>query len=395
MASSEPRSLQTPIIAEGLYSYQFGGSERVGADLALEFKRRGYQVVCFAFRDSHGPLRLELERAGVRCLDMNLEALAGPFRLVRYLWKFWRMLRRERIGALHVHHAGALIFCGIPARVARISSLVMTEHGLHQLRESARYRRVAAYVCRYASEIAVVEPAQVDYFHTKLRVPSAKLHHVENGVRVLDRPADGVERVRKTFAIEDDVFAFFYAGRLSPEKDLGTLLQAFVSLPPDVFSRSRLYLVGDGGQRANLEAARDQLGLGDRVVFLGARSDVPEILSAADAFVMSSKTEGLPMVLLEAMAAKVPCVATAVGGIPNLLADGRGLTVPPQDSAALADAMASVARSAELRERMVARALENLHKTYAFDAFADRYLQLMGLPLRVEGIEAPRSMAKA
>jgi glycosyltransferase involved in cell wall biosynthesis len=160
-------------------------------------------------------------------------------------------------------------------------------------------------------------------------------------------------------------------------------LDAFAALPPQISRRSRLYLVGEGTDRARLEAKRDALQLGERAIFLGARNDVSQLLLAADAFVMSSISEGLPMVLLEAMAAGVPCVATAVGGIPRLLGSDRGLSVPAQDSAALAAAMASIAESPELRARLVANAMENLRKNHAVDAIVDRYLELLGLPLRV------------
>jgi glycosyltransferase involved in cell wall biosynthesis len=374
---------EVPVIAEGLFSYQIGGSERVGVDLALEFKRRGYEVVCFAFHDSDGPMRAELEHAGVRCLDMNYEKFRGVFRRVRYLWNFWRMLRGERVRVMHVHHHGALILCGVPGRLARLSRVVMTEHGIHQLKERPQARRLARRYSRYADAITVVEPLQADYFHAALAVPQTKLHYVANGVRVVPRSPEHVARMRATLGLATDVFAFFYVGRLNPVKDLGTLLDAFATLPPDVLGRSRLCLVGDGGERTMLEARRDALGLTGKVAFLGARSDVSELLMAADAFVMSSKTEGLPMVLLEAMAAGVPCVATAVGGIPKLFGDDRGLSVPAQDSARLASAMASVARSRELRERLVANAIENLRRHYSFDPVVDRYLELLGLPPRI------------
>jgi glycosyltransferase involved in cell wall biosynthesis len=189
--------------------------------------------------------------------------------------------------------------------------------------------------------------------------------------------------MRQKLGITAGVLAFFYVGRLDPIKDLGTLLDAFAALPPEVSRRSRLYLVGEGTERAKLEAKRDALGLAERVILLGARNDVSELLLAADAFVMSSISEGLPMVLLEAMAAGVPCVATAVGGIPRLLGSDRGLSVPAQDSAALASAMASVAQSPELRARLVANAKEKLRKNHAFDAVVDRYLELLGLPPRI------------
>ena len=380
---------EVPVIAEGLFSYQFGGSERVGVDLALEFKRRGFRPVCFAFHDSDGPMRAELERAGIRCLDMNYGKFTGVFRRIRYLWQFWRMLRREQVRALHVHHHGALILCGIPARLAGINRVVMTEHGLQALRERSQARRLTRRYSRYASDITVVEPAQADYFHAELGVPTERLHYVANGIRVPTKTPESVKRMRQSLGIPADGFAFFFVGRLNPVKDLGTLLEAFAALPADVSNRSRLYLIGDGPERAMLEAKRDALELNDKAIFLGARNDVSEALLAADAFVMSSKSEGLPMVLLEAMAAGVPCVATAVGGIPGLFGDDcRGLAVPAQDPAALARAMASIARSPDLRKRLVDNATENLQKHYALDAVVERYLELLGLPSSIPGSQA-------
>ena len=371
---------EVPVIAEGLFSYQFGGSERVGVDLALEFKRRGYRVVCFAFQDSDGPMRAELERAGIRCLDLNYQKFRGILRRVHYYWTFWRMLRKERIRALHVHHHGAMILCGIPARLAGISRTVMTEHGLQALLERPDARRLTVHYGRYASGITVVEPSQLEYFHKELGFPVDKLHCIPNGVRTPVRTPALVEQKRREFGLVPGVFAFFYVGRLNPVKDLGTMLDAFAALPADVSLRARLYMVGDGPERSALEARRDALGLGERVTFLGARGDVSEVLMAADGFVMSSKSEGLPMALLEAMAAGVPCIATAVGGIPDLFGQDRGLLVPAQDPPALADGMTAIVRSPELRQRLVANAAANLVGHYALDAVANRYLDLLGLP---------------
>jgi len=369
-----------PVIAEGLYSFQIGGSERVGIDLALEFKRRGYSVVCFAFHDSDGPMRVDLERGGIRCLDMHYGKFKGPLRWLRYQWHLWRMLRRERVRALHLHHHGALVLCGVPARLAGIPRVVMTEHGLQALRERPRARWLTAKFGRYATAITVVEPAQAAYFHTELGVARDKLFCISNGVRVRTRSEEAVMRMRRTLGILPAQFTFFYVGRLNEVKDLGTLLEAFASLPDDVGSRARLYMVGEGPERAMLEAKRAALTLDDKVILLGARDDVSDLLMAADAFVMSSKSEGLPMVLLEAMAAGVPCVATAVGGIPELFGKDRGLLVRAQDPTELAAAMATLARSPELRAGLVARARENLMKNHTVDSIVDRYLELLGLP---------------
>jgi glycosyltransferase involved in cell wall biosynthesis len=374
-----PQTNAVPVIAEGLFTYQIGGSERVGVDLALEFKRRGYSVVCFAFHDSDGPMHRQLLQAGVHCVDLNYDRCKGVWRRLTFLWRVWRTLRRERVTALHVHHTAALILSGIPAWLARIPKVVMTEHAL-QWREMPGTQGPARFYCRYADDITVVEPTQLDYFRAELGVPERKLHYVANGVRIPARTDEDVRRARQALGITPDVFAFFCVGRLEPIKDVGTLLEAFAALPSDVSTRARLYLVGDGTQRSSLEAKRDALGLGGQVSFLGARSDVSAILVAADAFVMSSTSEGLPMVLLEAIAAGVPCVATAVGGIPQLLADDRGLLVQARDPGGLARAMTSVATSTQLRARLVANAMEYLRQNHTLDAVVDRYLALLGLP---------------
>jgi glycosyltransferase involved in cell wall biosynthesis len=366
-------------IAVGLFTYQFGGAERIAVDLAVEFRRRGYRVVCFAFHDSDGPMRTQLEELNIRCLDMSYPNRGGVFRRLKYLWRFWRMLRREQIRALHVHHTAALILCGIPAWLARVPRVLMTEHAL-QWRERPRVRGPARFYCRYAHEITVVEPGQIDYFRTELGVPAGRLHCVANGVAVPVRNPQWIAQLRQELGISAGAFAFFFVGRLEPVKDLGTLLEAFAALPPELAVRARLYLVGEGAERAPLEARRDALGLADRVVFLGARSDASRLLMAADAFAMSSKSEGLPMVLLEAMAAGVPCVATAVGGISQLLAEERGLLVPAQSAARLAAAMASIAGSPELRARLAANALQNVRENHSLEAITDRYLELLGLP---------------
>lgn len=372
-----------PVIAEGLFSYQFGGSETVGVDLALEFKRRGYRVMCFAFLDSEGPMRLKLEAQGIRCLDMNYRHYKGALRRLRYYREFWQMLRREKVSALHVHHHGAMILCGIPACLAGVRKVVMTEHGLQALIERPEARRLTMRYGRYVSAITAVEPGQIEYFQRELKFPPWGLHCIPNGVRLVARDPDRMLAKRRELAIPADAFTFFYVGRLHPVKDLGTLLDAFAALAVDHSQDTRLYLVGDGSERASLEARRDALGLAGRVVFLGARSDVGEVLLAADAFVMSSKSEGLPMVLLEAMAAGLPCVATAVGGIPELFGSDRGLLAPPQDPCALAAAMAELIRSPELRQHLAAQALENVRCHYALDTIADRYLALLGLPPQV------------
>ncbi len=374
------QKLAPPVIAEGLFSFQIGGSERVGVDLAVEFSRRGYQTVCFAFYDSNGPMRAELETQGIRCLDMNYEKFTGKSKRLAYQGHFWSMLRRERVTALHVHHATALILSGIPSALARVPNTVMTEHGLYQLQERPAYRRSAMRYCRFASAITAVDQTQVDYFREAMNVPSKKLHYVPNGVRINARTPERSAAMRARLGIADGVFTFFYVGRLGEVKDLPTLLRAMQMAVRESSTEVHLCLVGDGSERAILEQLTAELGLQRRVRFLGPRSDVTELLLAADGFVMSSRTEGLPMALLEAMAGGVPCIATAVGGIPELLACDRGMTVRPGDPKQLGEMMVRLATQPESAKRMATASLAHVRSRYSLEAVVDRYLSLLGLP---------------
>ena len=185
-----------PVIAQGLFSYQIGGSERVGADLAIEFKRRGFRVICFAFYDTDGPIRAELSAAGIECVDLDYQTRQRFTRRLTYQFEFLRFLLHFRVDALLVHHATALILCGIPARIARVRRVVMIEHALHQLRDRPDYRRSATRYCRYADVITGVDDTIVRYFQEKMAVPAMRLRYIPNGVQL--RPRDPKMRTRHT-----------------------------------------------------------------------------------------------------------------------------------------------------------------------------------------------------
>lgn len=370
-----------PAVAQGLFSYQIGGSERVGADVARTVAQRGYRSLCFAFYDSAGPIRDELEAAGVECFDLNFERGRRLTRRLTYQLSMYRWLRDHQVCALHVHHATALILAGLPAKAAGVKRIVMTEHALHQLRDKPWYRRESRLYCRLADAITVVHPALSDYFLETMWTPPERLHYVPNGVRITGRDATVRERLRAKLGVKSDQMAFLFAGRLHETKDLPTLLRAYEVFHSRAPGPSVLWLAGDGAERSELEGLAASLGLGTHVNFLGARSDIRDLMSAADTFVMSSATEGLPMVLLEAMATGLPCIATAVGGIPQLL-DTCGRVVEPHQPDALAAAMIDLATDPALRAALAAAAFERALRDNDLENVVDAYLGLLGLPLR-------------
>jgi glycosyltransferase involved in cell wall biosynthesis len=370
-----------PLIVEGLFSYSIGGSERVGADLALAFRDRGYRVACFAMYGSNGPFRDELESHGLECLDLDYTSRTRGIRRLTYPLEIFRFLKRRKVHALHVHHAVALVHCGLAARMAGTRHVVMTEHAIFQLQERPAYRKQAASHCRYATAISAVTQGIADYFRSELDVPSSRLHAIPNGVRPIRREAAAARRMRETLEIPAEALLVIYVGRLEDVKDLPTLLGASGrAMQQD--ARIHLVLTGDGSMRNHLMDISRQLGMERRTHFLGARRDIHDLLGAADIFAMSSRTEGLPMAMIEAMSAALPCVSTAVGGIPEMLADGCGLLAPAGDCDTLASALLQLAGDADLRSRMGQSARRKVERLYGLDSVVDRYLGLMELPAR-------------
>ncbi|MCB1624737.1 MAG: glycosyltransferase [Pseudomonadales bacterium] len=371
-----------PTIVEALYSYDIGGGERVAADAALGFKRRGYRVLCFGMYGNDGPLRREIEAAGIQCFDYQYTSRARLTRRLTYPFELASFLRRERAAALHVHYGAALDIAGIAWQMARVPRVVMTEHALHQYRSRPDYRATTAARLRRAHAITVVHPDQIGYFVNELGAPRDLMHYVANGVVVpADRPARDPS-VRREFGTGENEFVFTAVGRLNEVKDIPTLVAAFHALRSLTTNPTRLWLIGDGEDRPRIEQTIARLGLKDHVSMLGARTDVMRLLPATDAYVMSSLTEGLPMALIEAMANRVPCVATAVGGIPDLLRDGAGLTIPAADPLALSRAMLRLIDEPSLRARLVERGLDRVRADHDIETTVTRYLELLGLPAR-------------
>ena len=181
-----------------------------------------------------------------------------------------------------------------------------------------------------------------------------------------------ITALRSRFGIGDDERVVLSVGRLSREKAHDDLLEAFKRLretKPDI--SLKLIIVGDGPERARLEATAESLGCKDRVAFAGQVSDVQPFYAIADVFALPSLSEGSPNVLLEAMAANLPIVATAVGGVPEIVANNESaLLVSPNDPPSIAVAIARVLTSKELAQRLTTNAATLVDTRFAPDNYA-------------------------
>jgi glycosyltransferase involved in cell wall biosynthesis len=347
-----------------------GGAERVVIDLVREQQRRGHevQVVCLFER---GTLASELDEAGVSVIP--LYKTPGPS--VTLLRRLRRLIRDHRIEVLHSHNAMAHYY-GVAASVGIGVVRINTRHGMGTLLANRRQRWLYRLSMVFTHAACFVCEAARNQFVADGRVPAARARVVYNGIpaSLLDVRSSGA--LREELGLSADATLIMTVGRLNPAKNHPLLLTAFRALAAQQ-PNLHLVVVGDGAGMEMLRQGREASGMPERIHLLGARHDVAGLLDAADLFVLSSVTEGFSIALLEAGAARVPVVATDVGGNGEIVVDGqRGRLVPSSDADALTRAMAAQLDSPEQAHRMAAELHQWIAGHATLDAMAEAYERL-------------------
>lgn len=361
-ANSQPNPLRVLLVVTGL---QVGGAERQVVLLARGLARRGHAVHVASLipPTAYGD---DLAAAGVGITSLKMRRGVPDPRGLGLLVRFVRTWR-PTVAHSHLVHANLL------ARAACRGTgtpLVCTRHNIYEgaawrqaaYRVTDRWCAVTTDICKAAAASRVIRKA----------APANRTAIIPNGIDPADlaaKPGDG-ERLRESLDVGDR-FTWLFAGRLHRQKDLPNLLRAFESLEDGM-----LLVAGDGPERASLE--RQARPMGDRVRFLGKRSDVPALMGAADGFVMSSAWEGLPVVLLEAQWMALPCVCTDVGGVIEALDPPHsGRLVRPGDPIALRRAMQDImTRSADERRQMGMAGRAHIERNFLIDPVVEQYIAL-------------------
>lgn len=288
--------------------------------------------------DEDGPLARDLRALGV---SVESEPAASPFHPA-VVARLVQRVRAQHPSVVHTHLTNANLAGVVAARLAGVP-VVAT---LHNVR-TRRWQRLEALLLRTCASTAIAVGRSVaDAYRPWLgRLP---LEVLPNPVAKMEALAPAERAgLRRTLAGEADRPLLLAVGRLTPQKGYADLLTAMGHLR-ERYPNFRLAIAGQGELAVGLQARIDELGLGAQVQLLGVRSDVPRLLAASDVYVSASQWEGLPVALLEAMAAGLPCVATAVGEVPHLLTPASGVCVPvgapAQMAAAVADLLDQPAR---------------------------------------------------
>jgi glycosyltransferase involved in cell wall biosynthesis len=352
-----------------------GGMERVVVHLAGTLAERGVEplVVCL---QNKGPLAEELKSRGIRV--RALKSLRGYD--IAAVVRLARVLRQFRPDVINIHDRSSLPYAFIANRLAGRKPMVFSCHGLLLQDESAARKRDRMATRDVRGVTAVSEQAGSEY--ARMLNWRGPVDIVPNGV-LLSPQRDELTRTsqRATLGVTPDTFVFLAVGNVKPEKGYEDLLEAVALLRRRYCDRPFQVLVA--GDRSadtysdSLAASMSRLNLDGTVRFLGYRSDTAALYSAADAFVLSSRKEGLPMVLLEAMAAGLPVVATRVGAVPEVVQDGsHGLLVNVAIPSELAEAMSRLLSDGPLGNRLGEKARSHIREHYSAERMTEGYLDV-------------------
>ena len=371
-SSAWPRPVsRRPRVAQLVLTLCAGGAERLAIELSLRLASRyGMSVICL---EEPGALAGTLVDRGIEVVPLHRRQGFRPS-LARALAA---MTRDRGIDVLHCQQYSPYVY-GALARLLRPSlRIVYTEHGrLSDAPPSKKRTAINPLLAPLADGIYAVSRDLRRHMLAEGH-PASRVDVITNGIEVGAAPsAIESRRARVELSIPGDALVFGTAARLDPVKDLATLIDAFAIVRAEI-PAARLLILGDGPEREALVRRAADRGAQSAVVFAGYRADVRSVLPACDVYVNSSISEGISLTILEAMAARLPVIATRVGGTPEVVnGDDNGVLVPARDSAALARAMLSLARDREYRGRLASRGRTIVQARFTLDRMVDDYARV-------------------
>jgi len=327
-----------------------GGAEMYAFTVAANLDVQKYRAMLCAI-DKGGALEPEIKRHGIPYFVMNRRQGIDW----KLMWRLYRLFKENQVQVIHTHHFNQLFYSILGAKLTG-AKIVHMEHSVEFLKRK-RLARALKFLSRFCDKVIAIGNDGAKALKELARIPEDKLEIIRAGVN----PANYVEsksEARLALGLNQEEKIAVIVARLFPEKNHKLLLEAFAEVIGRV-EKTRLIIVGDGIEETAIRNEIARLNLHEQVTMMGVRRDVPRILAASDLFVLSSDREGLPIAVLEAMAAAKPVVTTAVGDLPMVVQDGKtGRVVPAKSPGALADALIEILSDEEKALSMGKNALQ-------------------------------------
>lgn len=341
-----------------------GGAERVLINLVAGLPVQFFQtmVCCLAKK---GRMAAELEERGLRVIALHKR----PGVDVGLLWRLQKLLRAQQIDILHTHVFTANLWGRLAGILARVPVLITHEHSTFTIADQTR-RGIEQQLARTTTQIISVSEQLRRCLIETGGLPADKVITIHNGLRL---PVAVNQATQMELQRELDLERFSpligSIGRQEVRKNYPLLLEAMPKIL-EHYPQAGLLLVGEGPETSHLKQLAQAKGLAENVIFAGHRQEIYELLSFMSVFCLPSQTEGISMAILEALAAKVPVVATRVGGNPEIILDDRyGLLVPPNDKSAFTGALLQT-----LQDRETAGARAQAGQKFVQENFSEQQM---------------------
>ncbi len=353
-------------------SVYFFGAERVIAELSASLPRMDVTVhvgILTVDDELSNIFRQVIANPNVSVVRFEGQGMLN-FKSIK---KISRYVRENEIEIIHSHGYKSNIYAFLAKYFTNCTACIFsTNHNwIGTTTREKVYQKLDALTLRFFNRVVAVSPGVRNQM-TKTGIKANKISIINNGINTED-PAFHTPRqnARMSLGISDEDFVIGNIARLTPEKAHGDLLNVLSKL---TIPKLKLVLVGDGSESRPLKSQIAKLGLQNKVILTGNRNDARCLYSAFDIFAIVSTNEGLPMVLLEAMAAGVPVIATRVGAIPKFFRDGENaLLINPSKPQELLTAILTLTRSSNLRQKLAAAGQQKVAQSFSSRFMAEEY----------------------